>query len=88
MFKCPNCAESLTVRDKLNFIPGKLIKCKKCSQELKLFKFYYYATFFVAASVSSLLVNQCGLNELSAAGLTFACCFLLFICQPIRKASL
>ncbi|OEF76592.1 hypothetical protein BCT01_23705 [Vibrio tasmaniensis] len=86
MFKCPNCAEPLTVRDKFKFIPGKLIKCKKCCHELKLFKAYYYATFFVAASGSSLFVNQFGLNELNAAGLTFACCFLWFICQPIRKA--
>ncbi|TOJ61116.1 hypothetical protein CGI34_25725 [Vibrio parahaemolyticus] len=86
MFKCPNCKVPFTVRNKLNFIPGKPITCKKCSQSLKPFKVYYYSIFFVAASGSSLLVNKFELSELSAAGLMFACCSLLFICQPVRKA--
>ncbi|PSW55224.1 hypothetical protein CTM83_02445 [Photobacterium leiognathi subsp. mandapamensis] len=54
MFKCQNCAEPLTVKDKFNFSSGKLI-CKKCSHELKLSKVYYFAILFFAVygSVSS-----------------------------------
>ena len=86
MFKCPHCGTSLTVRDKLNFFPDKPITCAQCDNKLKPFKVCYHGAFFAAPIVMSFLVNRCEFNELSAAALAFGVSFLLFACQPIRKA--
>lgn len=88
MFRCPHCETSLTVIDKLNVSPDKPINCKQCAHKLESIKVYYYTTFFIAPLVMSYLVTRCEFKELSAAGLAFGVCFLLFVCQPLRKAQL
>ncbi|TRN20253.1 hypothetical protein DM784_20765 [Vibrio furnissii] len=86
MFKCPNCSAPLTVWDKFKFIPDKPVICKRCSQKLLPFRVYYFGTFFVATFGTSSLINYFEFNTLSASGIALTCSFLLYICQPIRKA--
>ncbi len=85
MFKCPNCSAPISIGAKLAINLDKYITCKKCSQELKPVRWFIYAVIFIAPTVMSLLVNYGELNYLAAAGSTFAFCFFLLACQPLRK---
>ncbi len=85
MFKCPNCNAPISIGAKLTINLDKHITCKKCSQELKPVRLFIYAIIFIAPTVMSLLVHYAELNYLAAAGSTFALCFILLACQPLRK---
>lgn len=85
MFKCPNCSALIPIGAKLTINFDKYITCKKCSQELKPVRLFIYTVVFIAPTVMSLLVNYGELNYLAAAGSTFAFCFFLLTCQPLRR---
>ncbi len=85
MFKCPNCSAPISIGAKLTINLDKNIICKNCSQELKPVRLFIYMVIFIAPTVMSLLVNYGELNYLAAAGSTFAVCFFLLACQPLRK---
>ncbi len=85
MFKCPNCNVPISIGAKLTINLDKHVTCKKCSQELKPVRLFMYAIIFIAPTVMSLLVHYAELNYLTAAGSTFALCFFLLACQPLRK---
>ncbi|ARC91960.1 hypothetical protein B6A42_07450 [Vibrio coralliilyticus] len=85
MFKCPTCSALIPIGAKLIINLDKYITCKKCSQELKLVRLFIYAVIFIAPTVMFLLINYGELNYLAAAGSTFAFCFFLLACQPLRR---
>ncbi|OUJ45731.1 hypothetical protein BTM22_25580 [Vibrio parahaemolyticus] len=85
MFKCPNCSAPISIDAKLTINFEKHVTCNKCTQELKPVRLFIYAVIFIAPTVMSLLLNYSELNSLAASGSTFAFCFFLLACQPLRK---